>query len=60
MAKDHIQEDLDALIKKAQSQPGITELMHAYGRYNEVMEQSKSYIEGQKAVTPSSVSTQSH
>jgi len=45
MASDTRQEELDTLIRKAQSQPGITELMRAYGRYDEVIEQSRAYVE---------------
>jgi len=45
MASDNRQEELDRLIRKAQSQPGIIELMRAYGRYDEVVEQSRAYIE---------------
>jgi hypothetical protein len=39
--------DLERLIRRAQAQPGISELMKVYGRYDEVIEQYRVYTEGQ-------------
>ncbi len=46
MANADVQSEIEVLIKQAQAKPGISELMKAYGRYDEVMEQSREYIEG--------------
>jgi len=59
MAPDNRQEELDTLIKKAQSQPGITELMRAYGRYDEVLEQSRAYFERRASPVKTTVSNHS-
>jgi len=59
MAEPDVQREAEELIRKAQAQPGITELMRAYGRYDEVMEQSRAYVEGSKPLTRSTVSTNS-
>ncbi|MGF3496677.1 MAG: hypothetical protein ACQXXC_03500 [Methanolinea tarda] len=59
MAPDNRQEELDTLIKKAQSQPGITELMRAYGRYDEVLEQSRAYVERRASPVKTTVSNHS-
>ncbi len=39
-----ISEEYEALLKHAQEQPGITELMQAYGRYDEFIKQAKAYL----------------
>jgi hypothetical protein len=39
-----LREYLDELIKKSQAKPGIIELMRAYGRYDEAVEQSRMYF----------------
>lgn len=59
MASDTRQEELDTLIRKAQSQPGITELMRAYGRYDEVIEQSRAYVERRASQVKTVVSNHS-
>ncbi len=59
MAPESLQGELDTLIKKAQSQPGITELMRAYGRYDEVIEQSRAYIEGRVSPVKTTISNHS-
>jgi len=59
MATENLSEELDILIKKAQSQPGITELMRAYGRYEEVIEQSRVYVERQARPVKTTVSSNS-
>jgi hypothetical protein len=38
--------DLERLIRRAQAQPGVSELMKIYGRYDEVIEQYRAYTEG--------------
>jgi hypothetical protein len=48
MAAD-VRSEAEALIRRAQAQPGITELMRAYGRYDEIMEQTRIYVEGNKS-----------
>jgi hypothetical protein len=47
MATD-IHAEAEELIRKAQAQPGIAELMRAYGRYDEMMEQTRMYIKRNK------------
>lgn len=54
-----VQTELEELIRKAQAQPGITELMRAHGRYREVMEQTYTYVEGDKSFVDTKVSTRS-
>lgn len=46
MAKTDLQKDLEEIIRQAQAQPGIADLMIAYGRYDEVLEQSRAYVQG--------------
>ena len=43
MPNPTLQNDIEAIIREAQNQPGISELMRAYGRYDEVMEQNQAY-----------------
>ena len=38
--------EIDELIKSAQKQPGIADLMYVYGEYAEMMEKSREYLEG--------------
>lgn len=38
-----LQNDIEAIIRKAQSQPGISELMKAYRDYDEVIGQTQVY-----------------
>ncbi|MEA1945526.1 MAG: hypothetical protein U9N07_09420 [Euryarchaeota archaeon] len=40
--------ELDELIKSAQKQPGIADLMFVYGQYDEMLEKSREYLEGIK------------
>jgi len=40
--------ELDELIKSAQEQPGIADLMFVYGQYAEMLEKSRKYLEGIK------------
>ncbi len=40
--------ELDELIKKAQAEPGIVDLLAVYGQYGEVMEKSREYLVGMK------------
>lgn len=58
MATD-FQAEAEELIRRAQAQPGITELMRAYGRYDEVMEQTRVYVEGNKPFARSTAGTRS-
>lgn len=53
------QTEVEELIRKAQAQPGITELMRVYGRYGEMMEQTRIYVEGNKPFARSITRTQS-
>jgi hypothetical protein len=59
MADATLQKDIEDIIKQAQAQPGITELMKAYGRYDEVMEQSRAYVEGRASQAKTLLSTHS-
>jgi len=45
MIDPDLQKEAEEMIRKAQAQPGIADLMRAYGRYDEVMEQSRAYLE---------------
>jgi hypothetical protein len=36
--------ELDALIKKAQEEPGIVDLLAVYGQYGEVLKKSQEYL----------------
>jgi hypothetical protein len=38
--------ELDELIKKAEEQPGIADLMFVYGQYDEMLQKSREYLEG--------------
>ncbi len=38
--------ELDELIKSAQEQPGVADLMFVYGQYDEMMQKSREYLEG--------------
>ncbi len=58
MATD-IHTEAEELIRKAQAQPGIAELMRAYGRYDEMMEQTRMYVEGNKPAVRSIAKTRS-
>jgi hypothetical protein len=55
----NMQREAEELIRKAQEQPGITELMRAYGRYDEVMEQSRAYVEESISFVRNTVGTRS-
>jgi hypothetical protein len=57
MADATLPKDIDDIIKRAQAQPGISELMMVYGRYDEVMEQSRAYVEGRNNRAHLTVST---
>ncbi|MFZ2071915.1 MAG: hypothetical protein WAV32_10055 [Halobacteriota archaeon] len=39
---------LEELIKSAQEQPGIADLMFVYGQYDEMLQKSREYLEGVK------------
>lgn len=54
-----MQKEAEDLIRKAQAQPGITELMRAYGRYDEVMEQGRAYVEGNTPLARNTISNHS-
>ncbi|MCJ7444944.1 MAG: hypothetical protein MUO26_10515 [Methanotrichaceae archaeon] len=43
-SKDLTLLELEELIKSAQKQPGIVELMHIYGQYAELLEISNEYL----------------
>lgn len=53
MAKEN---ELEELIKKAQGQPGIADVMRFYSQYNEILQKSGIYL-GQ--ITPCAVSSYS-
>jgi len=36
--------EYDEVVKKAQQQPGIAELMKAYGRYDELVKRANAYL----------------
>ncbi len=37
--------ELDDLIKNAEKQPGIADLMFVYGQYTEMLQKSREYLE---------------
>lgn len=43
---DQYAADLDELIKRAQKEPGIVDLLGVYGQYREVLEKSRQYLAG--------------
>ena len=48
MEKRKIKLEIDGLIKSAQEQPGIADLMFVYGQYDEMLQKSREYLEGVK------------
>lgn len=48
MDEPKIKSELDELIKSAQQQPGIADLMFVYGQYDEMLQKSREYLEGAK------------
>ena len=48
MSERKIKVELDELIKSAQQQPGIADLMLVYGQYDEMLRKSGEYLEGVK------------
>jgi len=48
MGVDKLTEEYNDLISKAQNQAGISELMRVYGGYDELLRQSKEYLESHK------------
>ena len=48
MSERKIKVELDELIKSAQQQPGIADLMFVYGQYDEMLRKSSEYLEGVK------------
>lgn len=44
MKESEIKSDLDQLIKRAQEQPGIADLMLVYGQYEELLRKSHEYL----------------
>ena len=46
MDESKIESELDELIKSAQKQPGVADLMFVYGQYDEMMQKSREYLEG--------------
>jgi|LGVF01.2.fsa_nt_gb hypothetical protein len=48
MSERKIKVELDELIKSAQQQPGIADLMFVYGQYDEMLRKSGEYLEGVK------------
>jgi len=48
MSERKIKVELDELIKSAQQQPGIADLMLVYGQYDEMLRKSREYLEGVK------------
>ncbi len=45
MEEVKIESEIDEIIKNAQKQPGIADLMFVYGEYAEMMEKSRDYLE---------------
>lgn len=43
--------ELSALIKKAQEEPGIVDLLVVYGQYREVLKKSQEYLAGAEPKT---------
>ncbi len=43
---DRYASELDELIKKAQKEPGIADLLAVYGQHKEVLEKSCEYLAG--------------
>jgi len=48
MSERKIKLELEELIKSAQQQPGIADLMFVYGQYDEMLQKSREYLEGVK------------
>jgi hypothetical protein len=46
MDEPKIESELDELIKSAQKQPGVADLMFVYGQHDEMMQKSREYLEG--------------
>lgn len=46
MDKTKVTLELDELIKSAQKQPGVADLILVYGKYDEMMQKSREYLEG--------------
>ncbi|MEA3324513.1 MAG: hypothetical protein U9Q37_05160 [Euryarchaeota archaeon] len=46
MDESKMELELDELIKSAQKQPGVADLMFVYGQYDEMMRKSREYLEG--------------
>ena len=46
MKKDDLKKEYDELMKNAQAQPGIKELMSVYGKYENLIRQSHEYLMG--------------
>lgn len=42
--KSSVSNERDELIKEALKQPGIADLMEAYGRYDEYIKQAEAYL----------------
>ncbi len=59
MDEPKIKRELDELVKSAQEQPGIADLMFVYGQYAEMLEKSSEYLEGIKPKDIISVSSDS-
>lgn len=57
MADATLPNDIEDIIRRAQAQPGISELTKVYGRYDEVMEQSRAYVESRNHQAQLTVST---
>lgn len=51
--------ELDELIKKAQKEPGIVDLLAVYGQYGEVLEKSREYLAGMEPKTIVSTTAES-
>ena len=58
MADANLSRDIEDIIRRAQARPGISELMKVYGRYDEVIEQSREYLETRN--TPGQLTVSTH
>jgi len=44
MSDSKIKLEFDELLKRAQEQPGIADLMFVYGQYDEMLQKSREYL----------------
>lgn len=58
-SKKSLKTEYEDIIKQAKKQPGISELMRVYGRYDELLAQSQAYLGLSRSVETFSVASSS-